>query len=240
MVSDPRNDLKDFVAKLRAEGKHDDFIREELSVSGWSNGIIDRALGGVELAPISPWNGSVATSASASNQSLHGNNKSSHEPIAVVQNLSTRGYEYYLMFIGLWGSLVATLVMAHLFIDNAFTKETTTLYGGSYSQSDPEYSFWITLLVVLLPVYLYFFRRLRIAESKDTTLRKDPSRKKLIQTTQTVAFIACIVNLLIFVYAFMNSTSSDISVGQHFLHLIASIFIAGGTFFYYWRDEHRA
>lgn len=239
-MSDQRNDLKDFVAKQRAEGKHEDFIREELSASGWSNSIIERVLSGVELAPISPWNGSGVTSVSSSNQSVPVYGKTSHEPIAVVQNLSTRGYEYYLMFIGLWGSLVATLVMTHLFIDNAFTKDLTASYGGSYSQSDPEYSFWITLLVVLLPVYLYFFRRLHIAESKDKTLRKDPSRKKLIQTTQTVAFIACIVNLLIFVYAFMNSTSSDISVGQHFLHLLASIFIAGGTFYYYWRDEHRA
>lgn len=229
-MADLREQLHAYIHDARNAGETDSAITEELVLFGWSRAIIERALEGKTLPPIAPWRGDGATSAVSSGRK---------EPIAVVQNLSTRGYEYYLMFIGLWGTLISTLVIAHMYINSMFSDESR-MYSDGYSyDTDSEYTFWITVLVVCLPVFAYFFRRLMLAEKRDPLLRKDPSRKKLIQTTQTVSFLACLVNLAIFVYALINGSSDGISIGQFFVHLLATIVVAGSTFFFYWRDEHR-
>jgi len=148
-------------------------------------------------------------------------------PIGVVQVLSTRGVEYTMMMLCLW--LAAT---ARLWVLLAL------LNGGNHFD---VMAFPVSLMVVCVPVFGWFFLRLKKAELADPQLRFDPSKRRLTQFTQVIAFAACLFNLIAFVYLVFTKMAGHAapSLGKSLLNLAVILLVAGGILAYYWNDEHR-
>lgn len=149
-------------------------------------------------------------------------------PMPVVQVLSTRGVEYTMMMLTLWlaaGSLL--WVMLALF------------NGGNHFD---VMAFPVSLLVVCVPIFAWFFLRLKKAELANPQLKLDPSKRRLTQFTQVIAFAACLFNLIAFVYLLFTKLAGHTtpSLGKDFLNLLVILLVAGGILAYYWNDEHRS
>ena len=149
------------------------------------------------------------------------------QPIAVVKTLSTRGLEYVFMSIALWFA-AAGLIWTLLLLVNG-------------QNSAILLTFPATALIVCAPVFAFFFLRLKKAELNDSALRFDPSKRRLSQITQTVAFIVMLANTVTFVYLVIASATgvTKVSVLKAFLNLLVITTVAGGILAYYWMDEHR-
>lgn len=149
------------------------------------------------------------------------------DPMPVVRVLSARGIEYGMMTICLW--LVAiTLGWVVLNLINGSR-------GFNYLVVPTS------VLVVTVPVFGLLFLRLKKAEIANPALRRDPSKRRWSQTTQFVAFIACITNLIFFVYTVMEHLSGNKSPSlvKSAINVATVLVIAGGILVYYWLDEHR-
>src|SRR5690606_18404495 len=88
-------------------------------------------------------------------------------PIPVVKVLSVRGVEYAMMSILLWigaGSLISLFV--------------SIIYGGA---SFDSLAFPISLLLVCMPGFAWFYLRLRKAELDNPSLRLEPSKRRFSQ-----------------------------------------------------------
>lgn len=153
-----------------------------------------------------------------------GNN--SGDPVPVVRVLSVRGVEYGMMTISLWicaAALGATLL---------------TIISGLASFE--ALAFPISLLIVALPVFAFFFLRLKKAETLNPSLALEPSKRRFSQVTQFLAFITCMINLIVFVYLVMASFGGmKVSWGKAIGDLAVVMVIAGGILAYYWMDEHK-
>jgi len=148
--------------------------------------------------------------------------------VAVVKTLSVRGLEYLFMSICLWIG-ATSLVWGLLLLVN----------GAASAQL---LAFPATSLVVCLPVFAWFFIRLKKAELENPALRFDSSKRRLSQITQVVAFLATLFNVITFVYLLIASVSggAKVSIGKAFLNLIVILAVSGGILAYYWIDEHRS
>ncbi len=148
-------------------------------------------------------------------------------PMPVIKVLSVRGVEYVMMSVALWftaGSLIFMILM----LINGMTSFDTL-------------AFPLALLLVSLPIFALFFLRLRKAELQDPKLRMEPSKRRLSQITQILAFITCFFNLIAFVYSVLAKFggAEGASIVKSFLGLLVVLAIAGGVLVYYWFDEHR-
>lgn len=154
--------------------------------------------------------------------------KANEQPVPVVKVLSVRGVEYFMMSIALWLSAGA-LVWAILGLING---------ASDFSIMAIPVSF----LVVSLPIFALFYIRLRRAELANPNLRFDPSKRRLSQITQILAFIVCLSNAIAFVYTIMSKISgeSTASLLKTFINLLVVCVIAGAILAYYWFDEHRS
>lgn len=153
---------------------------------------------------------------------------SSAQPVPVVKVLSVRGVEYGMMTIAL---LISASTVAWIILN---------MLNGS--RGFDAVVIPTSALIVCLPVLAVLFIRLKRAELADPNLKLDPSKRRWSQLTQFLAFIACLVNLIYFVYAVLQHTSggSAPSIGKTLINLIVVLVIAGGILSYYWFDEHRA
>jgi hypothetical protein len=99
----------------------------------------------------------------------------------------------------------------------------------------------VSLLLVCVPVLGFLFLRLRKAELRSPTLRFDPSKRRLSQFTQIIAFATCLFNTIGFVYVLVTKLAGEAapSVGKSFLNWLVVVAVAGGILAYYWFDEHR-
>lgn len=154
-------------------------------------------------------------------------NAGSDTPVPVVKVLSVRGVEYAMMSLALWfgaGGLIWILL--------------SLIYG---SNGFSALAFPVSLLVVCVPVFSFFFIRLRKQELANPELKLEPSKRRLSQTTQILAFLVCLFNLIGFVYLMMAKAGgeSKASLSQSILGLLAILVVAGGILIYYWFDEHR-
>lgn len=149
------------------------------------------------------------------------------QPTPVVKVLSVRGVEYFMMTIALWLS-ASSFVWAVLALINK-------------SASFQVMAFPVSFLLVCLPIFAFFYLRLRRAELAAPELRFDPSKRRLSQITQILAFIVCISNMIAFIYLVLSKISgeSQASVGKSALNLLIVLLVAGGLLAYYWFDEHR-
>ncbi len=149
------------------------------------------------------------------------------QPIAVVKVLSVRGVEYGMMTIVLWAGAI-TLAWIILNMLNGSK-------GFNYVVVPTS------ALIVCVPVFGWFFFRLKRAELANPSLRFDPSKRRWSQITQIIAYTAVLLNLIYFVYIVLQHTSggSGTSIGKALVNLLVILVIAGGILVYYWFDEHR-
>lgn len=150
------------------------------------------------------------------------------QPVPVVKVLSVRGVEYGMMTIALW---IAASTLAWVLLN---------MLNGSKG-----FSYVVvptSALVVCIPIFGLLFIRLKRAELRDPNLRLDPSKRRWSQTTQMLAYIACLINLIYFVYVVLQHFSADKPkpISKAIINLSVILVIAGGILAYYWFDEHRA
>jgi len=227
--------LQQYIEAARAKGHKDNRIQQDLVAAGWDAAMVQAGLKGDDDLAVPP----PPPPASGS-----GHTARSQQPQAVVQNLSTRGLEYIIMFIALGVSAFALASLLH--------SNVNTLLGGSDGGfTSSTVSFAASALVVAFPVLALLFLRLKKAETIDPDLHRDPSRKRAVQLTLVVTFLIGLGNIIFFVYNLMTGTDSDPyrynAVGSaaaptllgNFIHLLITLAIAGGIFAYYWLDEHR-
>jgi len=219
--------LSGYVAAARKKKHSDDQIQKDLVAAGWDKKLVSAALASdVDLPVPLPPPDSEANS-----------------PRPVVQNFSTRGLEFIIMFIALGVSAVALGSILHSSVNALFGSSEPILGSGG------SVPFATSALVVAFPVLAYLFLRLKNAELAKPSLRTDASRKRAVQITLVVTFLVGLGNVIYFVYSLMSGgdnnsyntfgSSSANSLIGNFVHLAITLAIAGGIFLYYWRDEHQ-
>jgi len=219
--------LADYITAARKKGHDDAQIKADLVAAGWEAKQVSAALKNEDDLPVPP-------------PPPHG---ASEAPRPVVQNFSTRGLEYIIMFIALAVSAIALGAILHSSVNSLFGSGQSVLSSGG------SVPFAASALVVGFPVLAYLFLRLKKAEFEDDSLRHDASRKRAVQLTLVVTFLVGLGNVIYFVYSLMAGTESDPynsfgspaanSLLGNFVHLVITLAIAGGIFMYYWRDEHQ-
>src|SRR5579859_1931304 len=112
------------------------------------------------------------------------------KPIPVVRMSSARGLEYGMMSVSLW---IAAVSLAWILLD---------LVNGN--KVFDSLVLPTAALSVCLPIYMILFFRLKRAELANPRLKVDPSRRRWSQLTQFLAFIAALVDLIIFADAILN------------------------------------
>lgn len=162
-----------------------------------------------------------------SNRLLSSSDIMDDRPVPVVQVLSVKGVEYTMMTLTLW-FVAGAMIWALLSLANGMTSFSVLAFPAS-------------LLLVCVPIFAYFFLRLRKAELADPRLRFEASKRRLSQFTQIIAFATCLFNIIGFVYLVMTKLggSGSISIGKAILNLVIVLAVAGGVLVYYWFDEHR-
>jgi hypothetical protein len=260
MDSDPNTTqtnqaTQDFITKARERGLTDKDIKHKLLAGGWTEAQAADALTASiadDLVPPPPPSaqtvptpGSHAMAAAGVTHSYHAaqssdaKNQPTH-PISVVENLTLRGFEYKIFSVTLVLALVALIFVADFSI-------------GSSDWS--SMAFPLTVLIVTGPLALFLFMRLHRAELLQPELRKDPSRRKVVQGIQLVTFLGVVVHTIIIVYLLLSGHYSSTSTGfgldegsgtshggdllSDILRWLITVVLAGGTFLYYWRDDHR-
>lgn len=227
--------LEQFVATAKEKGLSTTEIRELLASNGWQASDTAKAVYGDWADVPTPDHPVMAAAGSISA-------RQPNEPISVVQNLSTRGFEYSIMFVSLLATAFSIGAILHAFVSNLFAEQATTSDPYYSSSSDGVYSFAATVLLVTLPIFIVLFLRLKKAELADPSLKKDPSRKRMSHFTQFLAFLVGIGYIVAFFYGLINGTAADGSggpgVGESFLQMLITLIIAGSIFGYLWKDEH--
>lgn len=150
-------------------------------------------------------------------------------PVPVVRVLSMRGVEYGMMTFMLWFGAAALIWIL------------VSLVQGGSSASFASQSFPLATLLVSLPVFAFFFLRLRRAELANPSLRYEASKRRFSQLTQFVAFFTCFFNIVALVYTLVGiAGGSEVnSVGKTVGSTAIVLAVAGGILAYYWADEHR-
>lgn len=151
----------------------------------------------------------------------------SDEPVPVVRVLSVRGVEYAMMTITLWFAATG-LIWVVLNIING---------SGNFNFLVVP----LSVLITSLPIFTLLFIRLKRAELANPSLRLEPSKRRLSQMTQVLAFLACLINITVFVYSVLQKINgtAGYSIGKSALSLLIVLAVAGGILVYYWFDEHQ-
>lgn len=148
-------------------------------------------------------------------------------PVPVVRVLSVRGIEYAMMSILLWSWSAALIVVLVALING----------GASFSQL----SFPVSLLIIAMPAFAFFYIRLRRAELRDPSLRLEASKRRFSQITQILAFLTCFFNLVALVAVLMSAAGGNdtTSIPKFIGSTVVVLAVAGGILVYYWFDEHK-
>lgn len=219
--------VKDYIDKAREAGAGDQDILDMMVKAGWDKAVVEAALKGVSLPPPPPPPPSATTAPAPATAPV--------APIAVVTSLSTRGFEYWIMFLALGITASALGWVLHSLTDGAFSG------GGGFYEAGV--SFASAALIVALPVFAFMFLRLKKAELAEPSLHNDASRRRAIQLTLIITFLIGISKIIWYMYSLFNgnanAASEAASPGINLVHSIITIGIAGGIFAYYWRDQHK-
>jgi hypothetical protein len=176
---------------------------------------------------VSPAAGQYAQPQQPFQQPANGLPTNDVNPVAVVPVLSTRGVEYWMLTLTLWlgaGGLLAVLL---------------ALFNGGTSFE--VLAFPVSLLIVCLPVFSYFFLRLKKAELMNPQLRLDPSKRRLTQFTQVITFAISLFTLVVIVFGIIAAIGGHgpDSFGKFLLNSFLVLLVSGGILAYYWIDEHQ-
>lgn len=226
--------LLQYIAFARERKLNDQDIQDNLVGAGWESGQVEAALkAGADallMPPPPPGTGHVRGGEL-------GTARRPGEPIAVVQQRTTRGLEYTIMFLALGVTAVSLGAIMHNVVDVAFGYDA----GG-----DNLSSFAASALLVGLPIFAILFLRLKRAEQKNPGIRVDSSRRHAVQLTLVVAFLWGLFRLVTYIYNLINGTTGGGVLGSNItaplgnlLHTLVTVGIAGTIFAYYWNDEHR-
>jgi len=149
------------------------------------------------------------------------------QPVAVVRVLSVRGVEYLMMSLALW---IGAFSFAGMLL---------TLINGGHSFD--VLAFPISVLVVAVGLFTFFFLRLKKAEVQNPALRFDPSKRRLSQTTQVLSYLAIFVSLVGIVYTLIAKMAGSLeqTLWKLVLDFVVVLAVAGGILAYYWLDEHK-
>lgn len=224
----PHSALDDYIKAARKKGHDDHQIKSDLTSAGWDARAVSAALNPTDDLPVPP----------------PPPDQSGGAPRAVVQSLSTRGLEYIIMFIALGVSAFAFGSLLHSSINVLYGSNDYILGSGG---TVPVAA---SALIVAFPILAYLFLRLQKAEIADPLLRRDPSRRRAIQLTLIVTFLVGLIYVIRFLYSLMSDNGSSGGEGLfggsvansltgNFIHLVITLAIAGGIFYYYWKDEHQ-
>ncbi|HLG91228.1 MAG TPA: DUF5671 domain-containing protein [Candidatus Saccharimonadales bacterium] len=231
------NELDDFVKRAKEKGLADGVIEQKLIDAGWSRERAQAALIGDSdlVVPKPPLDQGMSPSIGA--HSEPNKRYDENNPVHVIQNLSTRGFEYSIMFVSLWASAIGLAGLLNSLAGSYLGSNSSDGYASGGLDA-----FWITVLVVFAPIFAFMLLRLKKAELLNPALLKDPSRKRLSHITQFATFITGAIYLIYFVYSLMSGdigTEGGMTVSELIAHLIITFAVVGAIFFYYWREEHR-
>lgn len=148
-------------------------------------------------------------------------------PVPVVRVLSPFGIEYVFMTICLFVGAIA-LITALITLVNGKTDFSVLAFPAA-------------TLLVSVPVFGFFFLRLKKLELAHPGLQLDPSKRRSTQFTQIVAFLTVLFTFIGFIFdIFMKlGGQGGPSVGKAALDALCLLLVAGGILYYYWRDEHK-
>lgn len=149
-------------------------------------------------------------------------------PQPVVQVLSPRGVEYVFLTISLFTGAIGLM------------SALISIVNGKFAFS--VLAAPVALLVVALPVFAFFFLRLKSAELRDAGLALDPSKRRSTQAIQIVSFIVSFFTLIGFVSILFAVMSGGVklSLVKVILDVLSIEAVFGGILAYYWHDEHRS
>lgn len=234
-------ELHNFVQHARQKGLHNQEVKELLLEAGWSHSDVVTALYGEGLHVPKPLHTSAVPAVSATMQPMAPLSQS-NQPLSVVQTVSTRGFEYAIMFFSLLASAFSLGLILQTFIASHFATSVSSAGYDYYDDSSQGvYTFGVTVLLVTLPIFIMLFLRLKKAELVSPDLKKDASRRRMSHLTQFVTFLFGIGYVVYFVYALINGVADDGSTGnlaETFWQTLTTVVIAGSIFAYLWRDEH--
>ena len=150
----------------------------------------------------------------------------SKESVPVVKVWSVRGVEYAIMSFMLWFLAIAVnWVLVALVTGNA----------GFVELSPP-----LALLIVSLPVFAFFFLRLKKAELEQPNLKVESTKRRFSQITQIVAFSVTFISELTIVATLLAKLGGeDTALLKPILSALMFMLVWGALFAYYWFDEHK-
>jgi hypothetical protein len=154
-------------------------------------------------------------------------NPDSLMPQPVVRVLSPLGIEYVFMTITLFGSAVGLGSVIISLINGASSFDVL--------------AFPTALLVASVPIFAWFFLRLKEIELNNPQQRLDASKRRSTQFIQIASFITCffsLIGLLTVIFTKLAGQFSS-SILKTILDVLVVELIAGGILFYYWKDEHK-
>lgn len=231
-------EISEYIAKSREHNISDDEIKQRLLDAGWTEQAVYEALGYKEQLEVP-----VPPPTPHDNIGHHphphtpAGDHAPHQPLAVVENLSPRGFEFKIYAVSLLASLISIIVLVN-----------SAIYGESGAVPFP-----VTVLLVTGPLTLYLFGRLRKAERADPKVYTDASRRKSVQAIQLITFLIVIIHTISFLYGFISGSYGDSSTSSYSdysydsdksalkdtLSWLVSVIISGLIFVYYWQQEHK-
>lgn len=148
------------------------------------------------------------------------------ESVPVVKVWSVRGVEYAIMSFMLWALAIA------------LTWVIVSLINGQ--TGFVNLSGALSLMIVSLPIFGFFFLRLKKAELANPDLRIESTKRRFSQITQIVSFFVIFFASLGLVSSLISATSGETDgLGRTVGTALVFIVVWGALFAYYWFDEHR-
>lgn len=151
---------------------------------------------------------------------------SRRESVPVVKVWSVRGVEYAIMSFMLWAIAVS---ISWIFVAAINGRASFTVLSSP-----------LALLIVSLPIFGFFFIRLKKAELINTTLRFESSKRRFSQISQILSFLVVFGSLLTAVSSLISRAGgSEIGLSKTVGSPLVIALVWSALFYYYWQDEHK-
>lgn len=224
-------ELHDYIREAKDKGAEHEDIKGALVDAGWHPHVVDEAMDKHH----EPHRDAPAPAPSLRAESVP--SYGAQTPVPVVYNYTARGVEYFLMLISLAIAAISLGTLLHNIAGELFNDGGTNIFFSGVM------SFAGSALVVSLPLFIFFFLRLKKAELVSPRLRHDPSRRRAFQIAVFGSFLVGVFSLIGYVYTFFNSGNdlyaADSNIGLTIADMIITLGIAGGIFAYFWLDSQR-
>lgn len=192
----------EYVAKARSRGLDDEAIRTRLSESGWRAEDISRILSDDLIPPPPPYSGQ----------------RTRTEP---DDRITSVGAEWFLTLLAMGISAIAVAVILHALVNTVFDS------GDDVYRDMPTFS--VAVMIVVLPVFVFLYLRVRRAEAVDPGQVRNAGRRRSLQIAIVASFVIAVGRLGAFVAAVLNGRSliSDAPLSTNLAHMIVTVGISG-------------